>query len=298
MKPTIKDCTCHWQLTDSNELNQYIGIAFGRNVMVFNNRCINLTRLLNDKSRIHNCVKIKHNIYVLLENNNLYKVKAGCDVYKFVRGNIKNIFVHDSEIYMLQNDGKILNHKFVVIYENISVVSNVSRTCDAPPFIFICDKNNKILNFREIEYSESFNHTLNNPNPVIDICFAGISVCVLYNNNTVNVYSLYGGLSTHPKLNNASSISAISPDEFGVICNNNDVMIDLLCHNDTEQNYKTHKAISIPNSPYCVQFDLQTMSYYPKYFMDRFIAFVRAAKYGYNVRLPKYICLMIANCLK
>ena len=179
MIPSINDCTSHWKLTEIPNFDRYIGITFGKNIIVYNGRYTDLTELLNDDSRIYSVVKIICNIYVLLENGNLYKIAAGGrDItYKFIRGNIKNIFVYDDKICMLCNDGKILNKHFVVIYENMSVVANMSLVNDPHPYVFICGKDKKILHYGVKKWSKIFYKTLNNTNNVTNMCSAATNYC-------------------------------------------------------------------------------------------------------------------------
>ena len=93
------------------------------------------------------------------------------------------------------------------------------------------------------------------------------------------------------------SMSAVSSSNIILMLENN-VIIDLAHYCNTNDNHKSHKAISMSNFPYCANFNAETIPYYPKYFMDRFIAFVMSVKYSHNIRLPKYLYFMVANNLK
>ena len=300
MIPSINDCTSYWILDEKEPCSKYVGILFGKNIMVYDKKYIDLTQLLNDNSRIHNVVIIQYDItYVLLENNNLYKIQITNSIdSKLICKNVKNIFTHNSSIYILQNNGKILDHNMIVKCENISVVTNVPRYIHFYRCLFVCCKDNKMLKFERINENESLNQTLNN-NTVIDICIVLNVVYILCENNMIVICDIYGEKIITKILNGINSISAILQNKLGIIFDNNNVVVDYIyCDDSIKYNHDTYKSISIPNSPYCAKFNAQTIPYYPKYFMDRFIILVMSAKYGCNIKLPKYLYFMIADYLK
>ena len=296
MKPAIDDFTTYWDFDKPGTFKRYAGILFGENILVYINKVFNLSQLFGDNSRILNAHRESRKIYVLLENENLYVLKIAVPVtYKFVCANITNMFLYKRNIHMLQNDGKIMNSDLKVINENISVVSNIPRY-DVNYFgLFTCDKNNNICGF--VDHTPKI--LPNTSSHVISICIVGTTVLILHNNNTLDIHGIFGEKFNNIVLPNINSISAVSGEDFGIIYDNDNVIINNN-NNFRDPNYEfaSYKGISIPNSSYCADFNAQTIPYYPKYFMDRFIAFVMSVKYSSNIKLPKYLYFMIANHLK
>ena len=309
MIPSINDLTSYWQFDDFLTFRTYAGILFGKNILVYHKKYVDLTQLLNDNSRIYNSTQRNGYIYVLLENNNLYEIKLDDFItYKFVHKNVKDIFMYDRCIHMLQNDGNILNKEMKVLHKNIHIVPKIPQFENNYMFLFICNRENNLLLLNNGHIDDSLNNKLINinNNTIIDICVVYNIIYILYNNNTIDICDTLGKIITTKALQNINSISAISSGQFGIIFDDNNVIIDreINCEingviaDTIDHNYKTYKAISIPNSPYCANFNTETIPYYPKYFMDRFIAFVMSVKYGCNIKLPKYLYFMIANYLK
>ena len=302
MIPSINDLTSHWKFNEFPEFETYTGTLFGKNILVYNGKYVDLTQLLNDNSRIQNSIQINGCIYVLLGNNNLYEIIIVDHViHKLFCTNIKGIFVYDKCIHMLDNNGKIFDRNLTVSHENISVIPKIPQFDSDYIYVFICNKENNIINF-----NYKFNKLLDgtNTNTVVDICVMFNNVYILYDNNSIVICDICGKNITTKIFNNINSIVPISSDKIGIIFDDNNIVVNYIIYNggfayDTiNHNHETYKAISIPNSPYCANFNTETIPYYPKYFMDRFIAFVMSVKYGHNIKLPKYLYFMIANNLK
>ena len=138
--------------------------------------------------------------------------------------------------------------------------------------------------------------TLTNTKKVVDMCIVGLDVAILQEDNAVIICNFFhDSVFIKKKINNVNCISPISHTKIGTICGDNNAII----YDITDlENPMFNKLISIPNSPYCAKFNTQNIPYYPKYFMDRFIAFVMSLRHGCNIKLPKYLYFMIANYLR
>ena len=304
MIPSINDFTSYWRFDQFNQPTQYIGILFGENILVYNNQVINLTKLLNDNRRIHNAILNKKKLYVLLDNNNLYIIETtNFGIYKLVCGDVKNICAYVNKIYILQNNGDVLNNNLVLTHKNVSVVSNIPRSCTDYTHIYGCYTNNMGFEFATIPNPS----VPLNTNKIVDMCIVCVCTIILCNDNTASMYKYCGNkIKTFgEKIKNVNCISSVSRDTIGIIYGDYNVVVykvkcwELYTTDDSMfDGSMSHKSISIQNSPYCAKFNAQTIPYYPKYFMDRFIAFVMSVKYGYNIKLPKYLYFMIANYLR
>ena len=300
MIPSINDFTSHWNLYDSHLSNKYIGILFGENILVYNNQVINLTKLFNDNGRIYNVVKNKKYLFVLLDNNNLYKIKiANFKTHELICRDVKNIFSYNYDTYILQINGNILNDKMAKTHKNISVVANIPRCCSGYLYIHVYDNKQKFYRFKTTikTNDEIQNNDIKN---VDDICIVNMVSAILYNNNVIMCNLKNKIIMDNNKFKNVICISAVTYNIIGIIYGDNNAVKykisgDSIINLD---NLISYKSISIPNSPYCAKFNAQNIPYYPKYFMDRFIAFVMSVKYGCNTKLPKYLYFMIADCLR
>ena len=324
MIPSINDFTSHWVFDDSDQSSIYAGILFGENILVYNRQLINLSKLLNDNNRIHNIIINKQIIYVLLDNNNLYTIETTkFETHNLICKNVKNIFSHMCITYILQNNGDVLGGKLKLpnccglesqlklpkqnglepqlekILENISVVSNIPRSCIGYVYIYGCDNNNEFFEFDGPRTKLA--KTRLNVGKVTDMCITLGSTIILNDNNVAIICKLsYETVTDDLKFKNVNCISAISSEKVGLMCNNNDAIIFELCVNKRNNPIDpvSYKSISIPNSPYCAKFNTQNIPYYPKYFMDRFVVFIMSVKYGCNIKLPKYLYFMIADYLR
>ena len=305
MIPSINDLTSHWRFDDDEHPTRYIGILFGENILVYDDRVINLTKLLNDNGGIYNAVNNGNYMYVLLDNNNLHKIETtNFETHDLICKDVKNIYSRMWYTYILQNNGDVLDDNLKIIYKNISVVSNIHRHNNAYNYMHCCDNNNKFMVFSKIVNNDDANFiAIPNINKVIDMCIVLADTMILHDNNIISICQ---DIETkNPKINtkninNVNCISPVSNNTIGIIHDNYNAIIykindfyDVKIH-DPER----HKSISIPNSPYCAKFNTQTIPYYPKYFMDRFMVFVMSVKYGCNIKLPKYLYFMIANYLR
>ena len=299
MIPSINDFTSHWNFGDSHLSKKYIGILFGENTLVYNNQVVNLSRLFNDNGRIHNAIYDKDQIYVLLNNNNLHTIKTtNLKTHELICRDVKNIFTYSCATFILKNNGDILDNDLVLIHKNIDVVTNIPRRCSVYNNVRVCDNNNNLFRFMStLEPIKKIQHNINN---ITDICIV-FEVCIMLCNNNVVICDLDNNVMTdnNEELKNVNCVSAIAYDKIGIIFDNNNIVIyEIYDYGINFKDQKSYKSISIPNSPYCAKFNTQNIPYYPKYFMDRFIAFIMSVKYGCNIKLPKYLYFMIADYLR
>ena len=300
MIPSINDFTSYWQLDKLDQPSKYVGVLFGENILVHDYKVINLSKLLNDNSRIHNVIvhdSWNTKVYVLLKSNNLYIINVDTLLkHKLVCANVGNIFMYLRDIYLLRNDGAFLNHKLKIVSENL-----FNGPCGLPDHSYyvgvIYDNKNHTS---EICTSIALViEKLVNADIVTNISVTQSVVAMLFDNNTV---------INNCKLKNINCIGIISYNKLGIIYDENNMVtyntplsIRGLTSVHTVINLDNpilSKSISIPNSPYCAKFNTQNISYYPRYFMNRFIAFIMAVKYGCNIKLPKYLYFMIADYLR
>ena len=306
MIPSINDFTSYWQFDELEKPEKYTGILFGENILVFDNQVINLSKLFDDNSRIYNAIrkfKCGHDnlIYILLENNKLYKINITDSVtHKLIRKNVKNIFTRNSHIHVLKNNGNVLNSKCKIIYRDISVVPRLPHFENNYGYMYVCNKHNKVFELGNKHANNLFDETLNSTKNVVDICVIYNNVYVLYDDDLIVVRRMSGIYIGKLVFCNIVSISVISQNKLGIMHGDNNVLIYDIPHHAGNDSYDcvSQKGISITNSPYCAQFNAESIPYYPKYFMDRFIAFIMSVKHSYNIKLPKYLYFMIANYLK
>ena len=148
MTPSINDFILHWNFDYRYLLKQHIGILFGENILVYNEQVINLTKLFNDNGRIYNAVIGKKKIYVLLNNNNLYAIETtNLKNHKLICKYVKNIYSKENYVYILRQNGYVVNDKLNVIQQNTSVITNVPRCCNYYDCIHVCDNNNEFFEF-------------------------------------------------------------------------------------------------------------------------------------------------------
>jgi len=83
MIPQIHDFTSYWVIK-----NGYAGILFGKNIVVYNDKVIDLNKELNDDSRINDINALNNTIFILLENNILY--------------NFEDFLQHKKHIYIFE----------------------------------------------------------------------------------------------------------------------------------------------------------------------------------------------------
>ena len=299
MIPSISDFTSYWRFDESHLLNKYIGILFGENILVYDDQVINLTKLLNDNNRIYNVITNKQIIYVLLDNNNLYTIETtNFKTYELVRKDVKNIFSYTCNIFMLQNNGDVLNDKFEIIYKDVSVVANISRGHISSYYIYGCNGNNEFFRFNDIFSNPE--KTIPITNKIIDMYLVRANTIILHDDNTVSIHQSLDNIVKKLQFKNVNCISAISSNILGMIYDDNNVIVYTVNNwqiTDLDD-FWSYTSISITNSPYCAKFNAQNIPYYPKYFMDRFIAFIMSVKYGCNIKFPKYLYFMIANYLR
>ena len=304
MFPTINNLTSYWILDNLTTTRTFAGILFGKNILVCNGQLIDLPGELN-KSRIYDVLTNKTDVYILLTNNHLWKIGIPyyfhhSVTYNLIHKNVKNIFIYVDYVYMLCNDGKILDNKFDTIYKDISVVSNNPR-CGYKCVIFIVNKDNVPCVFTGCDLVPYDPELSKNVNKIIDICVISRHVVLLYDNKTVAIYDASVLDSNANKfkninLHNVNCISTIDSSNIEIMFDNDNAFyIDSFLNAHT---CSPHKKISLTNSSYCAQFNAQTIPYYPKYFMNRFITFVMSVKYSHNIKLPKYLYFVIANHLK
>ena len=297
MIPSINDFTSHWKFCDFS--TKWIGILFGENILVYNGSVINLTKLFNDNGRIHNAIDNKEKIYVLLDNNNLYEIEIKyLETYNLICKDVKNICSYIGNTYILKNNGEILNVNLVAINSNISIVTNIPRSRCKYDHVYICDKNNEFHTLQDMLLgNKQIIQQINKTNNVADICVVEDIIIILYNDtNTFAIYNLdHEMIMDNDKFKNVNCIGAISHCEIGIMYDNNNVVV---YEGYGIVDMSPYKSISIPNSPYCAKFNTQNIPYYPKYFMNRFMAFIMSVKYGCNIKLPKYLYFMIADCLR
>ena len=295
---SINDFTSYWRFDDDEHPTQYIGILFGENILVYNDQVINLTKLLNENGRIYNAIYKKKKLYVLLDNNNLYKIiTTNFAIYELICINVKNIFSYDCGTFILQNNGNVLDDKLRKIHEGISVVANIPRCHVYYRSIYVCDTNNLIFKFYT---SPKKFAKLPDITKVDDMCIASNDCIVLCNDGTAITCNLFKEKIISKKFWNVNCISAVEQYVIGVIYDDYNIITYKVDEQINEEfnNPVSYKGVSILNSPYCAKFNAQTIPYYPKYFMDRFMVFVMSVKYGCNIKLPKYLYFIIANYLK
>ena len=300
MIPSINDFTSHWNFSEYDQPTRYIGTLFGENMLVYNKQIINVSELLNDNGRIYNAIKNNETLYVLLNNNNLYGIETTIfKTHKLICKDVKNIFSYNCNMYILQTNGNILNDKMAIIHENIAVVANNPRICTSYGCIPVCNNNNELFEFDKTN-SEPI-EVKQNAGKFVNMCIVYWITIILNDNNIAIVCHISSKtIKNCFEFRNANCISAVSGSSIGFIYDDNNAVI--FRANDYNkiklENLVSHKSISIPNSPYCAKFNTQNIPYYPKYFMDRFIAFVMSVKYGCNIKLPKYLYFMIADYLR
>ena len=309
MIPSTNDFTSYWNFCDFS--TQYIGILFGENILVYNDWVINVSKLLNDNGRIFNAINNNNKkLYVLLDNTNLYVIETtNFKTHRLICKDVKNIFSHLNGTFILKNNGDVLNDELELqnysglvgpAHKNIPVVANSPRTCAS----YACVHgygNNRLFEFNRTNTKPS--EIKQNVGKFIDMCITCEIILILNDNNTAIMCSLSGGtIENYFKFKNVNCVSAISSVSIGFIYDDNNAIVfkaddygEINLENPIS--YKSN-LISIPNSPYCAKFNTQNIPYYPKYFMDRFMAFVMSVRYGCNIKLPKYLCFMIANYLR
>ena len=300
MIPSINDFTSYWNFGDSDESSMYAGILFGENILVLNRQVINMSKLLNDNGRIHNIIINRKIIYVLLDNNNLHVIVAKNFVtHNLVCQDVKNIFSYTDDTFILKINGDVLNSKLQIILQNISVVSNSPSSHTSYNHIHGYNNNNEFFEFYKTNIVPF--KMEQNTGIIVDMRIT-YGTTIMLNNNNIAILCLLnrGIMNEYLELKNVNCVSALSGGRVALVYDDNNA-ITIVTNNYKKINPESLvpcKSISIPNSPYCAKFNTQNIPYYPKYFMDRFIAFVMSVKYGCNIKLPKYLYFTIADCLR
>jgi len=309
---SMYDFTSYW-IINIDDTSVYIGNLFGKIVLLRNNDIIDLN--INENYKIKN-VRVVDNtenykIYILFANGNVYKInsKNAC-VLKYK--DIKNIHSHDCTLYIFDNDNVVYNSnmiKYDKLHTKNTIVAKSSTdwSINFSVDIVICIDNEKIsgLCHGKVITIYSENNDIFNIKHIDDIIMIHFDAVILHNKNIsimvanrniplmpYHCINLNQYIKTLP-ITNAVYISPIS-NEYGLILCDDLSVIKIYANNE----YETLKGkfINIPNS-HCLAFNEFTCKYYPKYFTNRFITFIKSVKYGLNIKIPKYLLFIIANHL-
>ena len=299
MIASINDFTCYWNLCELVNYSKIIGILFGKTTLIYNNIQYDIDNLISNNSRICDCQVTYLYIYVLFENGLVYEFnKSNILLHKQIHSNAKQIF-------------KVLNDNLGVLYHD-GFLTCCGKTCEGITCIekqyiheygtTILQLKNNILDYFVATYIFGNKKTIkyNDTHNLIDVygipCYCYI---FLYNNKQATLFDT--NIKTKiVTFKNVESISITGDKKFNVIFSDNNICEFQLINNKLEQQ-SSCKSKSIPDSSYCINFNINSMSLFPKYFLDRFVVLVMSIRYTTNlhkIKLPKYLYFMIANCLK
>jgi len=201
---------------------------------------------------------------------------------------------------MLHINGNITDVDMVPICSNISITCKIPRICLNYNSIYHITDQNTITEFchNNSHYvTKSIFHCINKT--IQAFCISDCTYAILYDNGEFVIqYCPYLESSSNNQMQQINNVKIISAqhEKISVLLYDNTVIVFEVYPKIKKIN--EYKQIKLENSPYCANFDINTIQYYPKYFLTRFFIFVVSIKYTINIKIPKYLLFIIANYLK